>query len=157
MTIVHHTGLCPADFDAALRFYREGIGLDILVDSVMAMDLEPLLGIRTASVRTVFLGDADRPDGGIVELIDVGSSDITDAPTQSGVPSRGLFLLSLQVDIQAVLARLAALGLGQPWRTMTRPDGSLLAATVVDPDGVIVELLHAGRAVLGSAGPSPGQ
>ena len=30
MTMVHHTGLCPADLDASLRFYRDGIGLTVL-------------------------------------------------------------------------------------------------------------------------------
>jgi catechol 2,3-dioxygenase-like lactoylglutathione lyase family enzyme len=149
VTIVHHTGLCPADFDAALRFYRDGIGLDVLVDTVLKTDVKPLLGIHTTKIRTVFLGDAGNRDAGILELVDVGSAEVTSGPPQTGLPSRGLFLISLQVDIEAVLERLGELGLGGVPRRMTMPNGDLLAASVVDPDGVTVELLHAGRPVLG--------
>ena len=72
---------------------------------------------------------------------------IADAPAQTGLPNRGVFLLSFQVDVPGVLARLADLGLGGVPRTMATPRGGL-AATVVDPDGVLVELLPAGRGVL---------
>jgi catechol 2,3-dioxygenase-like lactoylglutathione lyase family enzyme len=147
--MVHHTGLCPADFDTALRFYRDGIGLDVLVDTVMKTDVKPLLGVHTTKLRTVFLGDASNRDAGILELLDLGSADVTSGPPQTGLPSRGLFLISLQVNVEAVLARLGDLGLGGVPRRMTMPNGDLLAASVVDPDGVTVELLHAGRPVLG--------
>lgn len=149
MTIVHHSGICPADMDASLRFYRDGIGLDVLVDTVLETDLEPLLGLRTTTVRTVFLGEAENRAGGIVELLDPGARELKDEPEQPGVPTRGLFLLSLQVDVSAVLARLAELGLGGTPRTLNTRRGDLLAATVLDPDGVTIELLPAGRPILG--------
>jgi catechol 2,3-dioxygenase-like lactoylglutathione lyase family enzyme len=149
VTIVHHTGLCPADFETSLRFYRDGIGLDVLVDTVLKTDVKPLLGVHTTTIRTVFLGEADKRDGGILELMDLGSADITSGPPQSGLPARGLCLISVQVDVEAVLARLDELGLGGTPRRMTMPNGDLLAASVVDPDGATVELLHAGRPVLG--------
>jgi catechol 2,3-dioxygenase-like lactoylglutathione lyase family enzyme len=147
MTILHHSGICVADIDAALRFYRDGIGLDVLVDKVIEADLESLLGVHTRSVRTVFLGAADHPDDAIVELLDLGLKDIADATPQPGLPNRGVFLLSFQVDVPGVLARLKDLGLGGSPRTMATPRGGL-AATVADPDGVMVELLPGGRAVL---------
>jgi catechol 2,3-dioxygenase-like lactoylglutathione lyase family enzyme len=144
MTILHHSGICVADIDAGLRFYRDGIGLDVLVEKVIEADLESLLGVHTRRVRTVFLGAADHPDGAIVELLDLGLQDIADATPQPGLPNRGVFLLSFQVDVPGVLARLDGLGLGGSPRTMTTPRGDL-AATVVDPDGVMVELLPARR------------
>jgi catechol 2,3-dioxygenase-like lactoylglutathione lyase family enzyme len=147
MTILHHAGICVADIDEALRFYRDGVGLSILVDKVIEADLESLLGVHTRRVRTVFLGAADHPDGAIVELLDLGLKDIADATPQHGVPNRGVFLLSFQVDVPEVLARLDDLGLGGAPKTMPTPRGGL-AATVVDPDGVMVELLPAGRGVL---------
>lgn len=151
MTIVHHSGICPADMDASLRFYRDGIGLDVLVDTLLETDLEPLLGIATTTVRTIFLGDPENRSGGIVELLDLGSRELPQQPAQPGVPTRGLFLISLQVDVVAVLARLAELGLGGKPRTVYTPRGGLLACTVVDPDGVTVELLRADRPVLGGS------
>jgi hypothetical protein len=42
--------------------------------------------------------------------------------------------------VREVLDRLAALGVGGPPRVMPTPAGGL-AATVIDPDGVLVELL----------------
>lgn len=147
MTLVHHAGICPADMETALRFYRDGIGLDVLVDTGMDGDMEPLLGLQTTSLRTVFLGSAGRPDAGIVELLDLKVPEILGGTAQEGLPSRGLFLLSFQVDVKAVLERLQSMGLGGTPRTMPVPGG--LAATVTDPDGVMVELLQEGRPVLG--------
>ena len=46
--------------EQSLRFYRDGLGLTVLTDKVLNADLEPLLAVRTESVRTVFLGDAER-------------------------------------------------------------------------------------------------
>lgn len=138
MRPVHHTGLCPADLELALRFYVEGVGLQVLFDVTMATDLAPLLGVTTTSVRTVFLGDPAMPEAGALELLDLGTGRVaTQAPAE---PRRGLFLLSFQVPVEPALERLAALGLGGAPRRMPTPAGGLVA-TVVDPDGVVVELL----------------
>jgi catechol 2,3-dioxygenase-like lactoylglutathione lyase family enzyme len=144
MTAIHHAGVCVRDMDESLRFYRDALGLTVLTDKVLEADLETLLGVRTRSVRTVFLGDAEHTDSGIVELLDLGLSGITDKAPQLGLPARGVFLLSFQVDVPAVLTALAELGLGGTPRTMPTPGGGL-AATVTDPDGVMVELLPMGK------------
>ena len=139
MALVDHTGLCPADIEESLRFYRDGIGLAVLTDFTMAADLEPLLGRRTSHVRAVFLGSPDSPDAGALELLDLGDAELRGQPRRSGTPHRGLFLLSFHVEVAEVLARLADLGLGGTPRTMPTPGG--ITASVVDPDGVTVELL----------------
>jgi catechol 2,3-dioxygenase-like lactoylglutathione lyase family enzyme len=59
-------------------------------------------------------------------------------------PAPGFFLLSLYLDVEAALERLAALGLGGPPRriTVAGPGGAVVPmATVRDPDGVLVELI----------------
>jgi len=140
MPQVHHTGICPADMDASLRFYVEGVGLEVLFDIVLKADLSPLLGVTTSKPRTIFLGSKAAPDAGILELLDLGSGDVADERPLSGLPARGLFLVSFNVPVVPALARLAALGLGGPPRRMSTPGGGV-AATVVDPDGVMVELL----------------
>lgn len=144
MTTIHHAGVCVRDMDESLRFYRDALGLTVLTDKTLEADLEMLLGVRTRSVRTVFLGDAEHTDSGIVELLDLGLSGIADNAPQSGLPARGVFLLSFQVDVPAVLSALEATGLGGTPRTMPTPGGGL-AATVTDPDGVMVELLPKGK------------
>jgi catechol 2,3-dioxygenase-like lactoylglutathione lyase family enzyme len=139
MTLIDHTGLCPADMEASLRFYRDGLGLEMLSELTMDADLEPLLGRKTSRVRALFLGSPDSPHAGTLELLDLGQPEFADAPTGEGIPHRGVFLLSFKVDVTATLARLAELGLGGEPRIMKARRG--LAATVVDPDGVTVELL----------------
>ncbi|BDX32821.1 hypothetical protein TUM20985_33680 [Mycobacterium antarcticum] len=139
MAMVDHTGLCAADIDESLRFYRDGIGLTVLTDFTMDADLEPLLGRPTSHVRAIFLGSLDSPDAGALELLDLGDDEIRGQQRGSGTPHRGLFLLSFHVQVAEVLARLADLGLGGTPRTMPSPGG--ITATVVDPDGVTVELL----------------
>jgi catechol 2,3-dioxygenase-like lactoylglutathione lyase family enzyme len=143
MTTMHHAGICVHDIDESLRFYRDGLELTVLVDTVLNADLEPLLGVHTESVRTVFLGDAEHTDSGIIELLDLGTANLADGESQTGLPARGLFLVSLQVDVPVVLSRLAELGLGGTPRTLTILGGGV-AATVTDPDGVMVELLPKG-------------
>jgi catechol 2,3-dioxygenase-like lactoylglutathione lyase family enzyme len=140
MPHIHHTGLAPKDMDASLRFYTEGVGLEVLVDVTVPSDLEGLLGVPTEKWRTVFLGDKANPDGGILEILDIGTGHAETEPPLPGVPVRGTFLLSFVTPVQAALDRLAALGMGGPPRVITTPGGGL-AATVVDPDGVVVEFL----------------
>ena len=144
MTALHHAGLCVRDMAESLRFYRDALKLTVLADKVLNADLESLLGVQTESVRTVFLGDAEQPDSGIIELLDLGLATIADAEPQGALPARGVFLLSLQVDVRSVLSRLEEMGLGGTPRSMPTPGGGL-AATVTDPDGVMVELLPRGK------------
>lgn len=144
MTTLHHAGVCVRDMEQSLRFYCEGLGLTVLADKVLHADLESLLGVCTETVRTVFLGDGEHLDSGIIELLDVGLPDIAESQPQAGLPARGVFLLSLQVDVHDVLSRLDGLGLGGTARTMPTPGGGT-AATVTDPDGVMVELLPLGK------------
>jgi catechol 2,3-dioxygenase-like lactoylglutathione lyase family enzyme len=140
MVPVHHTGLCPADLDASLRFYVEGIGLEVLFDVVIDADLAPLLGEHTQKVRTVFLGSRANSEAGALELLDLGTGRIANHDAAAGAPQRGLFLVSFNLPVAPALERLAALGLGGQPRRMSTPTGGL-AATVIDPDGVMVELL----------------
>lgn len=139
MPMVDHAGLCPADIEESVRFYRDGVGLTAVADFTMDVDLEPLLGRSTSRVRSVFLGSPESPHGGTLELLDLGEAELGEEPMGSGTPHRGLFLLSFVVDVSAVLNRLAGMGLGGEPRTMSSPGG--ISATVVDPDGVTVELL----------------
>lgn len=140
MPPINHVGLCPADFDASYRFYTEGVGLEVLFDTTLGADLEPLIGISTSKVRTVFLGSKDTPDVGALELMDFCDDRMASQPEHSGVPERGACLVSFVVPVREVLDRLASLGVGGSPRVMPTPTGGL-AATVVDPDGVVVELL----------------
>jgi glyoxylase I family protein len=138
---VDHIGLCPADFDESLRFYVDGIGLEVIFDMTLRPDMFDLLGVHTPDgVRTCFLGEPGDPSVTRVELLDLLDGKVVDEAPRSGFPQRGLTLVSFVRPVERTLARLNELGLGGTPRIMPTPAGKL-SAMVVDPDGVMVELL----------------
>jgi catechol 2,3-dioxygenase-like lactoylglutathione lyase family enzyme len=143
VTHVHHSAVIASDVDVSLRFYRDGLGLEVLMDHEFDGDWRTLFGAPADRLRSVFLGDLDSSDAGIVELVTFGAGgDGGDAP-EPAPPRCGFFLLSFFVDVEATLARLAALGFDQPARRIRvpGPGGDVDMATVRDPDGVLVELV----------------
>lgn len=135
-----HVGLCPADMDASLRFYVEGIGLEVIFDVTLPGDMYELLGVHTDKVRTCFVGDKSAPGSSRLELLQLFPADVAGQTPPTGYPQRGLMLVSFVTPVEATLARLAEMGLGGKPRIMPTPAGAL-SAMVVDPDGVMVELL----------------
>jgi catechol 2,3-dioxygenase-like lactoylglutathione lyase family enzyme len=142
---VHHSAICARDVEVSLRFYRDGLGLAVVMDEEFDGDWPTLFGARGARLRSVFLGDPATPDAGIVELVSFagGMADAAAAPPE---PAHGFLLLSIYVDVEATLARLARLRLGgEPRRiSLPGPGGGVEMATVRDPDGVLVELIGLG-------------
>jgi len=164
---VHHSAIQVRDIDASLRFYRDGIGLEVLMDHVFEGDWPTLFDAPSTTLRSIFLGDRRHPDAGIVELVsfDVISSSASPAASPAGAvpapapaaspagavpapapvsttPSAGFFLLSFYVDVDEVLTRLAALGFG-PARRLEQPGaaGPVAMASLCDPDGTRIEFV----------------
>jgi catechol 2,3-dioxygenase-like lactoylglutathione lyase family enzyme len=139
---VHHTAICTADVERSMRFWRDGIGLTELFDHTFTGDWPALFNAATTELRSVFLGDADQPDTGIVEL--VVFDGVGTAPPLPDRPRHGFFLLSLQRDVDSTLATLAGLGFTDGVRRIKvpAPGGKQVPmAVVVAPDGVLVELI----------------
>ncbi len=140
MTRVHHSAICVRDVDRSLRFYRDGLGLAVLMDHVFDGDWPTLFDAPSRRLRSVFLGDADAPDAGIVELV-AFDGGVGGAAT-SGPPQQGFFLVSFFVDVEQVTSRLADLGFTDVRRIdQPSPGGTVAMATLLDPDGVLVELV----------------
>lgn len=145
---VHHSAIVVRDVDASLQFWRDGLGFEVLMDMPFDGDWKALFGAPANRLRSVFLGDPARSDSGIVELVQFAEGAPDDGRPSSPTGA-GFFLLSCYVDVDAVLARLAALGLGGEPRRITvpgpgAPPTEVQMATVVDPDGVLVELIGVG-------------
>lgn len=144
MTRIHHSAICVADVDTSLRFWRDGLGFAVVMDERFEGDWPTLLHAPSRSLRAVFLGDPAHPESGVVELVDLGQVDPGAADSSAGAATTGFLLLSIITDLTAALERLAALGLGG---TPRRIDVAGIAmAVVVDPDGVLVELVDSGAA-----------
>ena len=139
---IHHSVVVVRDLEASLRFYRDGLGLELLADRQVDGDWPQLLDAPSRRVRAVFLGDPRVPDdhSGVLEL-NVFEADVPEGPPASPLRS-GFLLLSFFVDVEATLGRLASLGLGGAPRRVTQPtpNGPLTIATVRDPDGLLVLL-----------------
>jgi glyoxylase I family protein len=134
---VHHSAIVTHDVETSLVFWRDGLGLDLLMDHTFEGPWDELFGGTSTKLRSVFLGDAASPDSGIVELVDTGES----GPPAPGPRERaaGFMLLSLYADLDQVLPRLASLGVGGG--ATVRPVGPVRLAVLQDPNGVTVELM----------------
>jgi catechol 2,3-dioxygenase-like lactoylglutathione lyase family enzyme len=142
---VHHTAIVTSDVDRSLRFWRDGMGLVQMLDHTFTGDWPTLFDADTDVLRSVFLGDPERPDAGVVELVHFDGVDAADADPGKG-PRPGLFLLSLERDVEPTLAALAELGFTEGVRriSMPAPKGKSVAMAVITaPDGVRVELIGA--------------
>jgi catechol 2,3-dioxygenase-like lactoylglutathione lyase family enzyme len=142
---VHHAAIVTSDVDRSLRFWRDGMGLVQMLDHTFKGDWPTLFGADTDVLRSVFLGDAERPDAGIVELVCFEGVGPADADVGTG-PRPGFFLLSLERDVEPTLAALAELGFTEGVRriSMPAPKGKTVAMAVITaPDGVVVELIGA--------------
>ena len=136
MTVVHHTAIRVQDVEASLRFWSDGLGFEVLMDRTFEGDWPTLLDAPSNSLRSIFLGRADRPNAGIVELVDLGTEESRETEPRSR--STGFLLVSIMTDVDSTLGRLAALGLGGDPRRINV--AGVAMCTVVDPDGVGGEL-----------------
>lgn len=137
MSVIHHSAICASDVEESLRFWRDGLGFDVLMDERFTGDWPTLLRAPSTSLRSIFLGQAGEGDSGIVELVDLGLEAGRGATTDA--VGHGFLLLSIMTDVDAALERLAGLGLGGAPRVIETH--GITMATVTDPDGVVVELI----------------
>jgi len=152
---VHHSAITTRDVEASIRFWRDGLGFEVLMDHQFEGPWPELFGAGSTTLRSVFLGEASAPQSGIVEL--VGLDPLGPRPSTPPAPAEGFFLLSLLTDLDATLARLADLGLGGT-PTVAAVSGVRLAV-VHDPNGVAVELMDdvARQGLEGAAGVDHGK
>ena len=143
MRAIHHTAIITTDFDRALRFWRDGLGLTPMLDHTFTGDWPTLFDVDSTALRSIFLGDPDSPDAGIVELVQFIDAE-QDSAASDSAPGPGFFLVSLQRDVEPTLAALAGLGFTEGVRriSMPAPGGKSVAMAVVTaPDNVRVELI----------------
>lgn len=143
---VHHAAIVTSDADRSLRFWRDGLGLTQMLDHTFTGDWPTLFDADTDVLRSIFLGDPERPDAGIVELVCFDGLAAGRTADLGKGPRPGFFLLSLERDVEPTLAALAELGFTEGVRriSMPAPKGKTVAMAVITaPDGVCVELIGA--------------
>lgn len=141
-TAIHHSVIAVSDLESSLRFYRDGLGLDVLQDRQVEGDWPGLFDAPGRVLRAVFLGQTGVADGqsGVLELNAFEGPALPPA-VASGLRA-GFLLLSYFVDVDEVVDRLEAMGLGgQPRRVVQpTPSGEIAIVVVRDPDGVRILL-----------------
>ena len=144
MSKVHHAAITTEDVDTSLRFWVEGLGFSVLMDEAFEGDWPTLFGVTTTELRSLFLGSPSDSNCGIVELVQFERIEDEQPGDRVAVPPvplrQGFFLLSLHADLDSVLPRLSALGVGGDPRVSEVAPGVRLCV-VIDPNGVVVELM----------------
>jgi glyoxylase I family protein len=135
---LHHVVLFVRDIERSLAFYRDGIGLETLVDREFDGPWPSMFeGVTSARLHAAILGDPENPNVGQVELLTF-AEPVPDGPPPAP-PAVSSVMLSFMVDLEEVLPRLVAAG-GSDVRRATLQIGASVA-TLRDPDGILVELL----------------
>jgi catechol 2,3-dioxygenase-like lactoylglutathione lyase family enzyme len=136
------------DLDAALAFYRDGLGLEVRGEPGDASDNLPLrnmFGLPDARIRWQIARPGGMTTGvEIVEISGAGGKPLARRIQDPGAASLIVFVR----DIAATLARLAAIGTpivsqgAVPATLPFGPGATALMAIVQDPDGHFVELVE---------------
>jgi catechol 2,3-dioxygenase-like lactoylglutathione lyase family enzyme len=139
---LHHVSLFVRDAEASLRFYRDGLGFQVFVDREFEGEWPTLFGVKSERLRAIIMGDPDAPHAGGVELVTF-AEPVPEGPPPAP-PVTSTVMLALFVDLDVVLPKVLEHGGSDPKRAQLRSSGAG-AATVRDPDGILVELLDAGH------------
>ena len=136
-----HIGICVADLERSLRFYRDLLGFT--VEHELAVEGEPtdtLLRLRGTNLRALYL----TRDGVRIELLHFASPPAP-PPRERPMNEHGLTHLSFRVaDLDAMVAGLQAAGVRVLEETVLRfPEFQSAACFIVDPDGQLIELVQA--------------
>jgi catechol 2,3-dioxygenase-like lactoylglutathione lyase family enzyme len=146
---VHHGGISVSDMDASLRFYRDGLGLEVTLDAIRdAPYLHEALAVPFSALRYVLLGIPGAQAGAIVELLEYRDAERMPAAARPQDPGNGHLCLQVR-DAAALHARLRDLGYrSRSPETVPITAGGNAGGRIVyiaDPDGYWVELLERPR------------
>lgn len=134
-----HLGLCVADLDRALAFYRDALGFrERHRLAVPGEHAERLLGLESPALHAIYL----ERDGLRLELLHYDTVAPQDLGSPRPMNGLGLTHLSLRVSkLDAVLAKVTACG-GRVLDDTRIGAGPMAALFVLDPDGTRVELVQ---------------
>jgi len=138
-----HAGVTVLDMDAALRFYRDGLGLHVYLDRVLDAEyLRQVLDLDFGAMRAVYM---TIPGGGFLELLEY--HDIEKLSAAARPQDFGAGHVCLYVDgIDELADRLLAYGgtsrSAGPVDITSGPNAGARSIYMRDPDGYSVELFQ---------------
>jgi lactoylglutathione lyase len=125
-----HTMIRVRDFDNALRFYCDGLGMKVLTR----------FSVPVRRVDAMFIGFADYEQGGMLELVKLWDHE---GPHTHGT---GYGHISVSApNLEETVAKLEAMGVEVTTRPTSLLEGGPLVAFVKDFDGYSIELIQTCR------------
>jgi glyoxylase I family protein len=137
-----HVGICVSDVERSLRFYRDVLGFRYLSELQVAGEpSSTLLQLENVALRAVYL----ERDGTRIELLHYSSPGHCGRADARPMNQLGLTHLSLRVDaLAATLDDLRKAGVRVLDNTrIDIPTFAAAAVFIIDPDGVLIELVQA--------------
>ncbi len=136
-----HLGICVSDLERSLRFYRDGLGFELVASHRIGDEFAPLLELEGVELESRMLSR----DGVTIELLGFVSPDPTGDGERRPMNRLGLTHLSLRVDdvegVAAVIEELGGSVVRATRTTMDLPAARLDFLYCTDPDGVRIELM----------------
>jgi len=143
VTGIFHGGVTVSDMDRALRFYRDGLGLEVEFDKTLDGPYLPVvLALDFEAIRAVYLRV---PGGQFIELLEYRG--IERLPAASRPCDYGAGHLCLYVEgIDEIHGRLKDMGFRArsdgPVDITSGPNAGARSIYLLDPDGYRVELFQ---------------
>lgn len=147
-----HAGVIVESLERSLRFYRDGLGLDVETTAERSGDyVEEVIGLRPESLAVAMLRVPGSDE--LVELVEYRGIERHPASCRPCDLGSGHFCLFVD-DLDAVHARLTGLGYSsrRPVATLTsRNSRGAKVVYAIDPDGSHVDLLERATSEAGAA------
>ena len=138
ITNMRHTGIAVTNMDQALKFYRDLLGLKVVLDCEQENAfLDELLALDKVKMRVAML---ETPDGNRIELFQFYSHP--DAPPEKiSITRIGCTHVCFAVDdVDKEYQKLRQAGMQSNCPPTVSPDGYAKVTYAHDPDGTTVEL-----------------
>jgi catechol 2,3-dioxygenase-like lactoylglutathione lyase family enzyme len=136
---VQHIGVSVSNMEEALGFYRDLLGLEVMMDMEMTGDaaIEALLGVRDIKMRYVLFSGK----GALLNLLEVKQPRGENVARKLRPQDHAIHHIAFSVDdVDAAYEELKASGV--EFLSPPQDTGLARAVSMRGPDGVIVELFQ---------------
>jgi len=138
-----HGGITVKDMEASLKFYRDGLQLEVEFDVINSADyLRTVVAMPFSEIRIVYLRI---PNSGFVELLEYRGVERHSASARPADFGGGHLCLYVD-DIEAISTRMQKLGYSsrsdKPVDIVAGPNIGAKVIYMIDPDGYFIELFQ---------------
>ena len=138
-----HGGITVKDMESSLKFYRDGLQLEVEFDVINGADyLRTVVAMPFSEIRIVYLRI---PHSGFIELLEYRGLERHSASARPSDFGGGHLCLYVD-DVDAIASRLQQLGYpsrsANPVEIVAGPNIGAKVIYMIDPDGYFVELFQ---------------